>query len=72
MAAAPFPPDHERSRDFARQAEGRSYGMIRELLGLLRDNKKWWLTPIILALALVGVLVMLGGTVVAPFIYTLF
>ena len=34
-------------------------------------NKKWWLTPIILTLLLIGVLVVLSGTAVAPFIYTL-
>ena len=38
----------------------------------LLSNKKWWLTPIILALLLVGALILLSGTVAAPFIYTLF
>jgi len=35
-------------------------------------NKKWWLTPIILVLVAVGVLAVLGGSGVAPFIYSLF
>ena len=38
-----------------------------------RHNKKWWMTPIILVLLLLGVLVVLAGTGMAgPSIYTLF
>jgi hypothetical protein len=47
-------------------------GFVRELWSLLREHKKWWLTPIILVLILVGILVVLGGTGAAPFIYTVF
>ena len=38
----------------------------------LLQNKKWWLVPIVLVLLLVALLIVLGGTGVAPFIYTLF
>ena len=72
MSDSPPQPDDPRAREFARHAEGAPPGVLRELVDLLRDNKKWWLTPIILVLVLVGALVMLGGTAVAPFIYTLF
>ena len=45
----------------------------RDLWGFLRERKKFWLLPIIIALVLLGVLiVMTGGTAIAPFIYTLF
>ena len=54
--------------DFARQAEQRASGVSREILDFLRHSKKWWLMPIILALLLVGVIAILGGTAVAPFI----
>ena len=37
----------------------------------LAYNKKWWLAPIGTFL-LFGVLIALGGTAAAPFIYTLF
>ena len=57
---------------FAQEAEDRSRGFFREYWDFLRHNKKWWLIPIIVALLLVGVLVVLGGTAAAPFIYTLF
>lgn len=47
-------------------------GIAREFLDFLLHNKKWWLTPIILVLLLVGLLAVLGGSGAAPFIYTLF
>ena len=52
-------------------SEGRT-SLASEFFYFLKTNKKWWLTPIILALALLGALVILGGSGVAPFIYTLF
>ena len=57
---------------FARQAEEARPGLLGELWEFLATNKKWWLTPIVLVLLLVGVLIMLSGTAAAPFIYTLF
>jgi hypothetical protein len=39
----------------------------------LLERKKWWLFPVIFLLLVIGVLIVLaGGTAVAPFIYTLF
>ena len=58
--------------DFAEQATSTPPGLIREFWDFLRYNKKWWLTPIILVILLIGVLVFLGSTPAAPFIYTLF
>jgi hypothetical protein len=57
---------------FAEEAERKQPGMVRELWGLIRDNKKWWLTPIVVAAALLGLLMMLFGTPLSPLIYTLF
>lgn len=46
---------------------------LTDLWQFLRERKKYWLTPIILTFLLLGVLlVMGGGTAVAPFVYTLF
>jgi hypothetical protein len=38
----------------------------------MRENKAYWMAPIIITLLLLIVLVVLGGTSAAPFIYTLF
>jgi hypothetical protein len=63
----------EKAKDaFSKQAEGRQRGPVAELWVFLLHNKKWWLTPIILVLVVVGVLAVLGGSGVAPFIYSLF
>jgi hypothetical protein len=63
--------DTEAAR-FAREMERKSPGMVSEFFGLLRHNKKWWLTPIIAAAVLLGVLMILFGTPLSPLIYTLF
>ena len=59
-------------REFAKGAELKRGGLLAEFLAYLGQNRKWWLTPIIVVLLLVGVLIALGGTAAAPFIYTLF
>lgn len=44
-----------------------------ELWAFMKERKKFWLLPIVLILVLFGGLVVLTqGSVVAPFIYTLF
>ncbi len=57
---------------FSDQAKEPRAGVLGEFVAFLRDNKRWWLTPIVVVLLLVGALLMLGGTAAAPFIYTLF
>ena len=43
-----------------------------ELVSFIVERRKWYLIPILLALVLFGLLVVLGGTAAAPFIYTIF
>jgi len=46
---------------------------IKEIWTFLRFRKKLWLAPIIIVmLVLGGLLILAQGSVVAPFIYTLF
>lgn len=71
MSQDPHKPQ-EREQDIDRLARQESGGIIGEILAFLRHTRKWWLTPIILVLLLIGVLVVLSGTAAAPFIYTLF
>ena len=66
------PPAAETEREFDALAKRGKQGVVRELWALIRDNKKWWLTPIIVVLLLLAVLIALGGTGAAPFIYTIF
>ena len=47
--------------------------MLKELWAFMRARKKYWLWPIFLMMALLGVLLVLAhGSAIAPFIYTLF
>lgn len=65
-------PTSVESQDFARQAETASPGILREFVAFLSENKKWWLLPIVIVLLAVGLLVIISGSVAAPFIYPLF
>lgn len=46
---------------------------ITDLWKFIRARKKFWLVPVIVVLLLLGILVVIaGGSSLAPFIYTLF
>ncbi len=60
------------TREFQEHAAADRTGLVAEFWDFLKHNKKWWLLPIIVVLMAVGVLVVLGSTGAAPFIYTLF
>ena len=57
---------------FEKGQEQKQTGLVKEFLFFLRHNKKFWMVPLLLALFLLAALLILGGTSVAPFIYTLF
>lgn len=47
--------------------------VVRQFWTFLRQRKKYWLLPIVLILVLLGLLVVsVGGSPLAPFIYALF
>tara|TARA_B100001057_G_C22604909_1_gene854260 strand:+ start:143 stop:292 length:150 start_codon:yes stop_codon:yes gene_type:complete len=47
--------------------------LLKELLSFLKTRKKLWLAPIILLMLIIGgLLIFAQGSVVAPFIYTIF
>jgi hypothetical protein len=46
---------------------------IKDLWRFMIERKKFWLAPIIFILLIIGFLLVIGGgSAVAPFIYTLF
>ncbi len=46
---------------------------LREFIAFLRVRKKYWLMPVFVVIFLLGgLLVLTKGSVIAPFIYTLF
>ena len=46
--------------------------LLGELFAMLKQNKKYWLIPVIIVLLFFGLLIILGASSAAPFIYTLF
>jgi hypothetical protein len=47
--------------------------LVRELWAFMRIRKKWWLLPILVMMLLIGgLLIFAHGSVLAPFIYTIF
>ena len=64
--------DARTAAEFERAAAEKRQGLVSEFWGFLAENKKWWLLPILIAVILLGVLVILGGSAAGPFIYTLF
>ena len=47
--------------------------ILGEFWKFLKVRKKWWLTPVVLMLVVLGALIVFGqGSALAPFIYTLF
>ncbi|MBN8545117.1 MAG: hypothetical protein J0L60_03195 [Ignavibacteria bacterium] len=47
--------------------------IISQYLSFLKENKKWWLMPIVIIVIFIGLLLVFAkGSPLAPFIYTLF
>ena len=45
--------------------------LLREFVRFARENRAWWIVPLVIFLGIAGFLVVAGQTV-APLIYTLF
>ena len=62
----------EQLNSFEQLKDGKQLSLIQEFYLFVTENKKWWLIPILLVFSVVGLLIVLGSTGAAPFIYTLF
>ena len=58
--------------DFEKAGTEKQTSLLGEFWAMMKQNKKFWLLPIVIILLLFGLLIILGGTSMAPFIYTLF
>ena len=51
----------------------RKFTLLKEFWTFIKERKLWWMTPIILILALLGIFIVLTEkSVVLPFIYAVF
>ena len=66
------PKSSEDKNEFEKLGEEEQLSLVSEFILFIRENKAWWMIPILLVLGLVGALVALSTTGAAPFIYTLF
>jgi hypothetical protein len=57
---------------FETTAQEATPSISSELWALVLENKKWWLLPIVVACLAMTLIVVLGSSAAAPFIYTLF
>jgi len=58
--------------EFNKLAQNKRSSLPVEFWYFLKHNKKWWLLPILIILLFLGILMFLGGTALAPFIYPMF
>ena len=57
----------------AKQSElQQNQSFLKDLFQFMARRKKWYLIPVALVIVLFALLVVLGGTAAAPFIYTVF
>jgi hypothetical protein len=58
--------------DFEKASQEKPVGIVREFLQFLAENKKWWLLPIIVVLALLSLLAVFAASGISWTIYTMF
>jgi len=59
-------------KNFEQLSKEKRPSLIGEFWEFLKHNKKWWLIPIIFILLVLGILVLMSSSALAPFIYPLF
>jgi len=64
--------NNDQKKTFEELSREQQPGLVAEFLMFIRDNKIWWMLPIVIVLGMVGLLAFLTTTGAAPFIYTLF
>ncbi len=72
MSTQSDPKSSQSKGTFEPASEGKQHSLVHEVLLFIVENRAWWMIPIVVAIALAGLLVVLGSTGAAPFIYTLF
>jgi hypothetical protein len=60
------------TNEFEQAGLEKELSLVQEFLVFVAEERKWWLIPVLLVLGAAGLMVVLGSTGAAPFIYTLF
>ncbi len=64
------PKPNDRENEFLQASSQAERGLVSEFVAFMKENKMWWLTPILVVFLLLGVLLILGATGAAPFLYS--
>jgi hypothetical protein len=64
--------DSKGASEFAQQAGTKRSSFLSDYLYLVKNNRKWWMLPLMGLLLGFGLLMVLASTGAAPFIYTMF
>jgi hypothetical protein len=65
-------PQKDNAAKFDDLAQQKRPSLAVEFWYFLKYNKKWWLLPILVTILLLGLLVLVGSSALAPFLYTVF
>ena len=55
--------------EFEELNQGKQLSLVREFWLFIVENKTWWMIPILLVFAILGVLIVLALTGASPFVY---
>jgi hypothetical protein len=63
--------DHVNDFETIVRKQGSSWFLL-EIWQFLKHSRKWWLVPVLLTLLLLAMLLVMSGSALTPFLYTLF
>ena len=72
MKSEPTESVNKPAESFEDLSTGKDPGILREFVYFLREEKKWWLAPILVVTLILIAVAFLAASPAAPFIYTLF
>ena len=58
--------------EFAAAGKAKERGLVGELWSFMAESRSWWMLPLLIVFALLGLMLVLGATGAAPFLYPLF
>ena len=66
------PSERDGGQEFVEAGKAKDRGLFGELVSFMAETRSWWMLPLLIVFALLGLILVLGATGVAPFLYPLF
>ena len=61
----------ESAEAFAVAGQSKERGLLGELVSFMAETRSWWMLPLLIVFGLLGVVLVLGATGIAPFLYVM-